>query len=121
MWRSLGNQARWAGALLNRATAETLLGLEADESFDAALAAAGDNTLLRARALLNLGWMRERTEDTSGAETAYREAADLGEQVGDLTTAARAWNNVGVLHHKGARPAEASSSHTVVIRCRHSS
>ena len=107
VWRSLGQQARWAGALLNRATAEALLGRDTEESFREALEAAGDNALLRARALLNLGWTFERERRTREAEEAYREAAELGEQVGDLTTAARAWNNAGVLHHKGGRPEQA--------------
>lgn len=111
VWRSLGQHARWAGALLNRATAEALLGRDTEESFREALAAAGDNALLRARALLNLGWTFERERRGAEAEKAYREAADLGEQVGALTTAARAWNNVGVLHHKGGRTTEARSAY----------
>jgi tetratricopeptide (TPR) repeat protein len=111
VWRSLGQQARWAGALLNRATAEALLGEDTEESFRDALEAAGDNALLRARALLNLGWTFEREQRTREAEDSYREAAQLGEEMGALTTAARAWNNVGVLHHKGGRSEPAQEAY----------
>jgi tetratricopeptide (TPR) repeat protein len=111
VWRSLGQQARWAGALLNRALAEALLGRDAEESFREALEAAGDNALLRARALINLGWTFEQGHRTHEAEEAYREAADLSEQVGDLGDAALAWNNVGVLHHKGGRLEQAKAAY----------
>lgn len=100
LWRSLGYKSRLADALNSLAIAKTLLGLESNEIFAEALEVADENPLLRARTLLNMGVVYERSEDFTLATQSYIEAAELSERAGVLETAASSWNNLGVSYHK---------------------
>lgn len=112
LWRALGNQGGWVGALNNLGIARTLAGdpVEGDP-FEEALAAAGDSDLLKARTLLNVGWLREREDELQQAEDAYREAARLAAEAGVIEVAAWAWNNLGVLNHKQERREAATQAY----------
>lgn len=111
LWKSLGNQMLWVGALNNVAIARTLAGEAGVDAFEEALEAAGDNGLLRARTLLNLGWMHERSGSLDEAEHAFRDAAGLANEAGVVEIAAWAWNNLGVLHHKQGATAPAREAY----------
>ncbi|PNY79905.1 tetratricopeptide repeat protein [Deinococcus koreensis] len=115
LWLTLGDTARWAGALNNRAAALSAAGEDAEAAFQAALDAAGEHLVMRARTTLNLGQVRERRHDAAGAAAAYRDAALLAEQAGSLNTSARAWNNLGALHHRAGRPAEARAAYDTAL------
>lgn len=100
LWQTLNMRARWTDALNNLAVAKTLLGEKAEDVFQEALEVADNNLLLRARVLLNLGWMHEHEKQFEMARTSYEEAATLANQAGAVSTAAWAWNNLGVLLHQ---------------------
>jgi tetratricopeptide (TPR) repeat protein len=100
LWRTIGNQAQFVGALNNSAVAKTLQGENAEDTFQEALKAAQDNPLLQANVLINFGWMQERNQDLNAADQSYRQAADLAQEVRVMDTAAWAWNNLGVLHEE---------------------
>ncbi len=100
LWLALGEKERRLGALINQAVTETLMGLDAEASFEKALEVASGNPLLESRVLNNLGWMHERDKQFAKAEDAYRQALKLTRSAGDISTAARIQNNLGVLFHK---------------------
>lgn len=111
LWQTLGDNARWAGVLNNRAAALSAAGEDAETAFGEALRAAGDNLVMRARTTLNLGQVRERRGDSAGAVQAYHEAARFAEESGSLNTSARAWNNLGALYHRGSQLSEAQHAY----------
>ncbi|HEX7004792.1 MAG TPA: tetratricopeptide repeat protein [Trueperaceae bacterium] len=100
LWQALGNQNRWVSTLNNVGIAAALQGKSAEEAFAEALEASGDNSLLRARTLLNVGWAREQQGQLAHAEEAFLEAARLAAEAGVTEVAAWAWNNLGVLFHR---------------------
>lgn len=104
LWLLLGDRSRRAGVLNNLAAAQSELGQDAEDAFREALEAAGEDSALRSRTLLNLGRVREKRGDLEGASAVYHEAASIAEQTGALGTAARAWNNLGVLQHNHQLP-----------------
>ncbi|WP_161884104.1 tetratricopeptide repeat protein [Deinococcus alpinitundrae] len=111
LWQTLGDNARWAGVLNNRAAALSAAGEDAEAAFSEALRAAGDNLVMRARTTLNLGQVREQRADAPGAVQAYHEAAKLAEESGSLNTSAKAWNNLGALYHRGDQISEAEHAY----------
>lgn len=111
LWRSLGKNNLWAGALSNLAVAIALKGEEADEAFREALNAAGDDSLMKSRILLNLGWTQDRNNQPELALKTWYEATRVAEEVGANDTAAHVWNNMGVLHHRKGNVAEAEAAY----------
>ncbi|MCX7784353.1 MAG: tetratricopeptide repeat protein [Meiothermus sp.] len=103
LWLTLGEKARWAGALNNRAITLSELGEDAETAFQEALQAAEDNLMMRARVIQNLGQVREKRGDLPGAIAAYQEAASLAEKAGSMNTSAKAWNNLGALYHRSGK------------------
>ena len=116
LWLTAGSRSRQADALNNLAVALNLAGKDARNAFAEALEAAGENPLLRARVLLNSSQVDERAGRTRQATSGFREAAELAEGVGATTTAARAWNNLGVLHHKQAEVSQAKAAYEQALR-----
>jgi tetratricopeptide (TPR) repeat protein len=116
LWSAMGRQARWADALNNIAVAKTLLGDPAEESFHEALEAAGGNLTLRARVLLNLGWVFEKQEKLDVAEATYIEAASLAEQANANDTATRCLNNLGAIYHRQGATREAKGAYERALR-----
>lgn len=115
LWRALGQQARWVDALNNLAVAQVLAGETREDAFAEALAAAGDNPLLRARVLLSWGWMHERRDRLAAAEAAYREAAALAHEAGAAEVAAYAHNNLGVVHHRRGQVEDARHAYETAL------
>ncbi|WP_221091485.1 tetratricopeptide repeat protein [Deinococcus aquaedulcis] len=111
LWQTLGDNARWAGVLNNRAAALSAAGEDAEAAFSEALTAAGDNLVMRARTTLNLGQVREQRGDQAGAVQAYQDAASLAEDAGSLNTSAKVWNNLGALYHRTNQTAEAKHAY----------
>lgn len=66
--------------------------------------------------LLNIGWVLEEQGHLGDALGYAERAAASAESLRDLSTAAAAWNNVGVLNHKLGRPAEAAGAYAQAIR-----
>lgn len=99
IWKSLGKQARYVGALSNLAVATALSGSDSESMFQEALLAAGNNPLAKSRVLTNLGMIRDRENKIEEARQAYEQAALLAEESGSNEAAALAWNNLGVLFH----------------------
>ncbi len=99
LWKSLGQQARYVGALSNLAVATALSGSDSEDMFQEALLAAGNNPLAKSRVLTNLGMVRDREKKIGEARQAYEQAAQLAEESGSNEAAALAWNNLGVLFH----------------------
>jgi tetratricopeptide (TPR) repeat protein len=116
LWSAMGRQARWADALNNIAVAKTLLGDPAEESFHEALEAAGGNLTLRARVLLNLGWVFEKQEKLDVAEATYIEAASLAEQANANDTATRCLNNLGAIYHRQGATREAKGAYERALK-----
>ena len=100
LWLATGEQERWAGAMNNQAVARAELGEDVDAAFKDALEAAGNHPVQRARVLLSYGRVHERHGQTDQAQGLYLEAATLAQDAGSLGSAARAWNNLGALHHR---------------------
>ena len=111
LWHTLGNQNRRVSALNNLGIAAALQGAPAEEAFAEALEAAGENTLLRARTLLNFGWAREQQGELERAEEAFRDAASLAGDAGVTEVAAWAWNNLAVLFHRQKQAPKARDSY----------
>jgi tetratricopeptide (TPR) repeat protein/DNA-binding SARP family transcriptional activator len=111
LWKALGNQMRWVGALNNLAIIRTLAGERGEDAFREALEASGKSGVLQARTLLNVGWAYEREGELGRAEGAYREAAARASDAGVTEVAAWAWNNLGVLHHKQRQPERAREAY----------
>jgi tetratricopeptide (TPR) repeat protein len=129
---------RYVGALINIAIATTLLGepeassetsststqtshaaktgatavhtVNVKQAFAEALQACGDQPLLKARVLLNTGWMTyERERDLVQAERLLQDAANLATEAGATDIAADAWNNLGAMYHKEGNLAKANT------------
>lgn len=71
---------------------------------------------LPATVLLDIGWVLEEQGHLDDALGYAGRAAASAELLHDLSTAAAAWNNVGVLNHKLGHPAEAASAYAQAIR-----
>ncbi len=110
LWKSL-NISRWVDALNNVAVAMTYLGQPVEDAYQEALAAAGDNPVLQARVLHNIGWMHERLNQHDEAESVYQHVTQLATASNLADAAAWAWNNLGVLHHKLQRPEKAKAAY----------
>ncbi|AZI45374.1 ATP-binding protein (plasmid) [Deinococcus psychrotolerans] len=115
LWQTLGDNARWAGVLNNRAAALSAAGEDAEAAFSQALQAAGDNLAVRALTTMNLGQVRERRGDLAGAVQAYQDAASLAEEAGSLNTSAKVWNNLGALYHRNEQLPEASHAYAQAL------
>ncbi len=100
IWRSLGKNSLWAGALNNLAIALSQQGENVEDVFKEALEVAENDLLMKANILLNMGTVRERGANPLLALEVYVEAAALGEQVGAIDTASWSWNNLAVVFHK---------------------
>ncbi len=138
LWRALASDVRYVGALINIAIATTLLGepeassetsststqtshaaktgatavhtVNVKQAFAEALQACGDQPLLKARVLLNTGWMTyERERDLVQAERLLQDAANLATEAGATDIAADAWNNLGAMYHKEGNLAKANT------------
>ncbi|MDX2006325.1 MAG: tetratricopeptide repeat protein [Meiothermus sp.] len=111
LWRTLGEQGRFVGALNNVAHARSQMGQSVEEAFKDVLDVARDNELLKALVLLNIGQSYERTSDFATAKKNYLEAAETSLRAGGLSAASRAWNNLGVIAHKQDKVEEAEESY----------
>ncbi|MBO1437979.1 tetratricopeptide repeat protein [Meiothermus sp. CFH 77666] len=104
--------ARQVDALNNRAVALFEQGSpEAEAVLGEALKAAGDVPLLQARALLNLGVVRERQGRSEEAQQLYRQSLEAAQKAGALEAEGRAWNNLGALFHRRGKPEEAEAAY----------
>ncbi len=112
LWRALGNDVRFVGALINIAISQTLLkgsNHNIETVFTEALQASGDNPLLKALVLLNIGWMTyEKENDLTKAEKLLEESAHLASEAGATDIASQAWNNLGAILHKEGELARAN-------------
>lgn len=107
-----GEAERQVGALNNRAIALFEAGdPDAENVFQEALEAAGNNPLLRARVALNLGVVREKGGHLEEAEALYREALAWAEEAASFEAMGRAWNNLGALYHRLGRAEEAEAAY----------
>lgn len=104
--------ARQVDALNNRAVALFEQGSpEAEAVLGEALKAAGEVPLLQARALLNLGVVRERQGRGEEAQQLYRQSLEAAQKAGALEAEGRAWNNLGALFHRQSKPEEAEAAY----------
>ena len=105
LWQAQGNRTRHAAALNNLGIAQYWLEEDSEATYQEALEAAGDNSLLRSRILTNLGIEYERRQDFQTAIKTYQEAISLGEAAGVIETVTRLWNNLGwIYHQQGEKP-----------------
>ncbi|WP_337870076.1 hypothetical protein [Meiothermus sp.] len=129
LFQTAGARDRWVGSLNNYAieldkiareaekkgvdaTALESARAEAEQAYRQALEAldqAGENPLLRARILLNLGILWERRKDWARAEAQYLEAVPFAEAVGALEIIARLHLNLGYTYSAQRNFAEARS------------
>ncbi|MBX8466718.1 tetratricopeptide repeat protein [Deinococcus sp. RIT780] len=65
--------------------------------------------------LLNIGWVLEEQGQLDEALGYARQAAASAERTHDLSVAATAWNNVGVLNHKQGHPEPAAAAYRQAI------
>ncbi|QFP77715.1 tetratricopeptide repeat protein [Deinococcus sp. AJ005] len=70
---------------------------------------------LPATVLLDIGWILEAQDQWTDALAYAQQAATNAESRQDLSTAAAAWNNVGVLHHKLGRADQAANAYSQAI------
>ncbi len=111
LWLALNQRDRAVGSLNNAAVARVELGEEAEDAFQDAFEAAGQNQWLLALIRLNFGLLRERKGQSQAAEADYLEAARLALEAGAVATAARAWNNHGALLHRQEQKTKAQTSY----------
>jgi tetratricopeptide (TPR) repeat protein len=111
LWRAVGDNERWLGALNNLAVGRAQQGEDAETAFREALEAAKDDPTQRSRLLINLGRALEAAKRLQAAEVAYREAAALAVEIGAFKSAAMAWNNVGSLSHQQGRLPDARAAY----------
>lgn len=104
------DNAAQATANTPAATSQTATTLNVKAAFAEALEACGDQPLLKARVLLNTGWMTYVKEhDLARAETLLQDAAHLATEAGATDIAADAWNNLGAMYHKEGDLAKANT------------
>lgn len=108
-----GDEANRLHALCSQAVATQELGEDAGPLITALEASAAEQ--LPVNVLLNLGWLLDQQGQLERALDMARRAATRAEHTGQDGTAARAWNNVGVLHHKLGRPTEAAQAYQRTI------
>ena len=111
LWQMLGKKNDWATSLNNLAVSITLAGGDSEDAFEEALEAAGENPRLRARVLSNYGWKYERDGDYTNAADKYLEGAKLAKEAKALDTAAKIFNNLGVIYHKQEKISEAKDAY----------
>jgi tetratricopeptide (TPR) repeat protein len=111
LWRAVGDNERWLGALNNLAVGRAQQGEDAETAFREALEAAKDDPTQRSRLLVNLGRALETAKRLEAAEVTYREAATLALEIGAFKSAAMAWNNVGSLSHQQGRLPDARAAY----------
>jgi tetratricopeptide (TPR) repeat protein len=115
LFRTFGDQIRFAEVLNDAATAKCELGTEAEPAFKEALDAASEHPILHARVLTNLGNVYERRNDFLKAQSAYEQSLEKAESSGARDSEARAWNNLGVLHHKTGEHTRAQTAYNKAI------
>ena len=111
LWQALGDRGRRIAALGNAGISEAWLGRDAEAAFVEAFEAAGENGQLLARLHNNLGLVMDRRGDREAAFQRYREAARIAAEAGATSSAARAWYNLGTLHHRNGEPEEARAAY----------
>ena len=111
LWQTLGEDARWIGALNNLGVTRSELGEVVDQAFQEVLEASKDNPAERANVLLNVGRVYERTKQIDEAIKTYARASAMALEAGALHTSARAWNNLGVVFHTQGRTSEAEEAY----------
>ena len=116
LYKAKEDKQRWVGALNNYAIVLDKLAEKSDEltdvekwsgeaeqAYQAALVALdelGDNPLLSARILVNLGLLWERRQDWSKAESYYLQASNLAQEVNTHSMVARIQLNLGFVYFK---------------------
>ncbi|GGJ53305.1 hypothetical protein [Deinococcus roseus] len=116
LWSTLPARDYWIGALNNLAYARICLGHNPEDSFSEVLAAAEGNAAQYARVLLNYGWAKERNGFTSEAIHTFQEAARLASEIDALSTAIRAWNNIGKIYHERHEKEQAKNAYDSALR-----
>ena len=114
LWQAQGSRGRWADALNNIGIALGQQGADfgdTEAAFQEALEAAGDNQVLRARVLLNLGVECERRGELQNAIEIYKETIALAEGIGATELMTRAWNNLGWVYHQRGDKTEAEDAY----------
>ncbi len=99
LWKAVSNHVHWVDALISQGLTLAEEGeslAKAELIFKNALEVAGENPILRARILNNLGFfVYEKQQRLDEAKEVYRQCIAIHEEVGLLNTACRAWNNLG--------------------------
>ena len=116
LWQAQGSRARWADALNNLGIAQYWLKEDSEKTYQEALEAAGDNLILRARVLLNLGIEYERKVEVDKAIQSYLETIALAEKAGVNEVLTRAWNNLGWVYHQRDNREEAEDAYRKGLR-----
>jgi len=98
LWRTVNEPNRLANALVLLAVIEAINSKNPQESFNEALEVAKDNPILKSRIKLNQGAVFRKANDLENALNSYQDAIEIAENISN-STAARAWNNIGVIHH----------------------
>lgn len=110
-WKVVGETSRHLAILRNSATARFRSGEDPEQAFQEVLEATQDHPVLLARTYLNLGNAFEQRRQTASAQNAYLKAIELSQQIQDIATESYAWNNLGMLHHKGHHLREAEHAY----------
>ncbi len=114
LWRTTNESTRLANALVILAVVEATNNKNPQSSFNEALEVAKDNPLLKSRIKLNQGLVFRNSNKLELALSSYKEAIDLAENISNATSA-RAWNNIGVIHHLGKNIKKAKNAYNKAL------
>ncbi len=114
LWRTTNEPTRLANALVILAVVEAINNKDPQASFAEALEVAKDNPILKSRIKLNQGAVFRNANNLKQALISYQEAIDIAENISNATSA-RAWNNIGVIHHLNNNFDEAKFAYTKAL------
>ncbi len=115
LWRTIDNPSRLANALTFLAVAESINDADPGQSFTEALRVAKNNPLLEARILLNQGMVYKNANKLNQSLKIFQRAIELLKNV-DESSSARAWNNIGVIHHLQNNKKLAEQAYTEALK-----
>jgi len=115
LWRTTNNPSRFANALTFLAVAESINKIDPSDSFKKALQVAKNNPLLEARILLNQGMVYKNSNKLSQSLKFFERAIELLGNI-DESSSARAWNNIGVIHHLQNNKELAEKAYTEALK-----
>lgn len=116
LWQVLENRENWVRSLNNLILALSELKQNFSNELQKALEASQDQPSSRSLVLLTYGHILIENNRLIDAEHALKEAITIAKEAGSLSNESLAWNNLGVVYHKGGQTRKALEAYSEALK-----